>query len=415
MIKANRVLVENIFSMLTLRGLEYILSFLLVPYMLRTLGPANYGAIAFMQSVVAYFNLFIDFGFNLTAPRDLAQAEKSEIPQIFSTYLWAKISLWLGVSVFFIFSILLIQHFTIYNFNFVLFVAVYTSVIGNVLFPIWFFQGIQQMRYITMINLIGRFFTIGCIFILVKVPADYIKAAFFLSCAPLVAGTVSLILIHNKFHGILRKPDVNNIMAVIKKSKQIFISNLSVNLYTSTDVIILGLLTNNTIVGYYSGADKLIACIKRGISAINDAVYPYITRKFIESREAAFHFLRNQSRIYLMGGLAGGIILLVASPYVIPWLLGFKYISSVQPLQIMAFVPLVVSLSNIFGYEIMLPLGMENVYSRILICASVLNLIIISPLVLLFQASGASLAMLITELFVTIVMGYILHSKSLFI
>ena len=109
-------------------------------------------------------------------------------------------------------------------------------------------------------------------------------------------------------------------MAVIKKSKQIFISNLSVNLYTSTDVIILGLLTNNTIVGYYSGADKLIACIKRGISAINDAVYPYITRKFIESREEAFHFLRIQSGIYLMGGIAGGIILLVASPYAIPWL-----------------------------------------------------------------------------------------------
>lgn len=96
MINANRVLVENISSMLTLRGLEYILSFLLVPYMLRTLGPANYGAIAFMQSVVAYFNLFIDFGFNLTAPRDLAQAEKSKIPEIFSTYLWAKIYLFYG-------------------------------------------------------------------------------------------------------------------------------------------------------------------------------------------------------------------------------------------------------------------------------------------------------------------------------
>lgn len=228
LVKANRVLVENIFSMLTLRGLEYILSFLLVPYMLRTLGPTNYGAIAFMQSVVAYFNLFIDFGFNLTAPRDLAQAEENEIPEIFSTYLWVKIYLWLGVSVFFIFSILVIQRFTNYNFNFVLFMPVYTSVIGNVLFPIWFFQGIQQMRYITMINLIGRFFTIGCIFILVKVPTDYIKAAFFLSCTPLVAGTSSLLLIYNKFHGILRKPDVNNIMAVIKKSKQIFIPRIAI-------------------------------------------------------------------------------------------------------------------------------------------------------------------------------------------
>ena len=70
------ILVENIFSMVTLRGLEYLLSFLLVPYLLRVLGPTNFGAVAFMQGVVVYFNLFIDYGFNLTAPRALQDVQK---------------------------------------------------------------------------------------------------------------------------------------------------------------------------------------------------------------------------------------------------------------------------------------------------------------------------------------------------
>lgn len=411
--KTNQVLMENIFSMLTLRGLEYVLSFLLVPYMLRTLGPANYGAIVFMQSIVSYFNLFIDFGFNLTAPRDLAQSEKNAIPSIFSAYIWAKIILWLGVSVIFILGIVIIRYFTGYDFDFILFVAVYTSVLGNVLFPIWFFQGIQQMRYITIINLIGRFFTIGCIFILVKSSADYVKAAFFLSCTPLLAGVLSVLFIAAHFPGILQKPDFDKIRDVIYRSRQIFISNLAVNLYTGTDIVILGILTNNTIVGYYSGADKLIACVKRGIWAINEAIYPYISRKFQESYEKAVIFLKKQFMVYTCLGILGGLCILFLSPYVVPWLLGDKYIPSIVPLQILSFVPFIVSISNIFGYETMLPLGMENAYSRILLAASVLNLIIIGPLIYFYSANGVSIAVVITEFFVTLLMAIILRQKNI--
>ena len=92
---------ENIFSMVTLRGMEYILSFLLVPYLLRTLGPANYGAIAFMQGIAAYYNLFIDFGFNLTAQRKLARSPVEGIPHIFSIFMWSKVLLLVIVTVAF--------------------------------------------------------------------------------------------------------------------------------------------------------------------------------------------------------------------------------------------------------------------------------------------------------------------------
>lgn len=411
--KGNKVLMENIFSMLTLRGLEYILSFLLVPYMLRILGPANYGAIAFMQSIVSYFNLFIDFGFNLTAPRELAQAEMRDIPPIFSAYIWAKIALWLGVSILFIFGIIIVQNFTVYNFDYILFIAVYTSVLGNVLFPIWFFQGIQQMRYITIINLIGRFFTIGCIFLLVKKPTDYVEAAFFLSCTPLLAGTMSIIFIASHFPGILQRPQFDKIKEVVNKSYRIFISNLAVNLYTNSDIVILGVLTNNTIVGYYSGADKLIGCVKRGIWAVNEAVYPYISRKFRDSYDSAIYFLKKQLIIYSSCGILGGFCILFLSPYVIPWLLGDKYIPSIMPLQILAFVPFIVSLSNIFGYETMLPLGMESTYSRILLIASALNLIIIGPLIYFYGANGVSIAVMITEFFVMALMALILYRKGI--
>ena len=106
-------------------------------------------------------------------------------------------------------------------------------------------------------------------------------------------------------------------------------------------------------------------------------------------------------------------MILFGSPVVVPFLLGSTYIPSILPLQIMAFVPLAVAVSNVLGYETMLPLGMEKTYSRILFCASVLNLMIIVPFIYWKDASGVAAAMLVTEIFVTLMMGCVLWKKHI--
>ena len=91
-------LIENIFSMVTLRALEYILAFILVPYLLRVLGPSNFGAVVFMQGLMGYLVLVVNYGFNLTAPRALARTDEKDMSSIFSVYLWARILLWMGTT-----------------------------------------------------------------------------------------------------------------------------------------------------------------------------------------------------------------------------------------------------------------------------------------------------------------------------
>lgn len=406
-------LLENIFSMVTLRAMEYILSFILVPYLLRILGPAQYGAIAFMQGIMGYFNICINYGFNMTAPRDIAQAKKEEIASLFSTFFWAIFFLWVGVTTIFFIGYGLLKILWSITLDLPLFFAVYTSIIGLVIFPIWYFQGIQQMRYITILNMVGRVSTMMMIFLFVKSPNDYVLAAFLLSCTPLFAGVLSWKVIYDISPGILQKPVWNNLKIAYQEGWQIFLSTLAINLYTTSDVVILGILTNNTIVGYYSGADKLINCIKRAIGAVNDAVYPYISKVMQESYEKGIYFLKRQLMIYTICGMIGGVILYFISPVGIPWLLGEKYIPSIGPLQIMAFVPLVVAMSNVMGYETMLPLGMESIYSHVLIAASVFNLVIIYPLISSWGAEGTSWAVLCTETFVTLMMAIILWKKQI--
>lgn len=408
-------LLENIFSMVTLRAMEYIISFALVPYLLRVLGPAQYGAITFMQGIIGYFNLCITYGFNMTAPRNIAQAEKKDIPLLFSTYLWCMVLLWVIVTILFFIGYILLKSILPIHLDLPLFGAVYTSIIGLVIFPIWYFQGIQQMRYITILNMIGRISTMILIFILVKSPEDYVLAAFLQSCTSMFAGILCWKVIHDMTPGILHKPVWKEMKEAYKEGWQIFLSTLAINLYTTSDVVILGVFTDNTIVGYYSGADKLIKCIKKGVGAVNDAVYPYISKVMKESYERGIHFLRKQLLVYTICGSIGGITLYILSPWAIPILLGRQYIPSIGPLQIMAFVPLVVAMSNVMGYETMLPLGMEKIYSKILIAASVFNLVIIYPLISWDGANGTALAVLATETFVTCMMTLILWRKKILI
>lgn len=406
-------LVENIFSMVTLRAAEYILSLLLIPFLFRVLGPSSYGMIAFMQGVMGYFTLCACYGFSLMAPRDLAQAEPEEIPRIFSMYFWAMVLLCIVVTVCFAPVYFALGTAFSGGADWPLFLAVYTSVIGTVIFPIWYFQGVQQMRYITMLNLLGRILTMTGIFLFVRGPEDYVLAAFLLSCTSLFAGALSWKFIFEMHPGILRRPVWADMKRAYREGREIFLSLLASNLYTTSDIVILGVLTNPTVVGYYSGADKLITCIKQTVSAVNSAVYPYVSRVMRESPGKAFRFLRRQLYIYTVCGVIGGAALYVLAPWGVPFLLGERYIHSIGPLQVMAFVPLVVAMSNVLGYETMLPLGMEKIYSRVLIAASILNLSIIYPLISWGGAEGTAWAMLVTETFVTVVMAAILWRERI--
>jgi PST family polysaccharide transporter len=406
-------LLENIFSMVTLRGTEYFLAFLIVPYLLRTLGPTRYGSIALMQSIIVYFTLVINYGFNLTAPRNIALADDSKLPKIFSGYFWGTFFLWFGCSVLFGLGYWIYSSYFGEGLDIPLFFACYTSAVGAVLFPIWFFQGVQQMRYITLFNLTGRIIAVGLLFYLIRSPEDYVIAALLQSCTTVFSGILSWIVIHSGWPGILCRPVLKDVWALYKNDWDVFLSSLAFKLYTSSDVIILGMLTNSTVVGYYSGAEKLIVCARRGIGAVSDAIYPFISQKFKESKDMALSFLRKQLIVYLICGVSGGFMILFLSPVVVPWLLGDKYISSVSVLQAMSFVPLAVAVNTVFGYETMLPLRIQKAYSQILIAASILNLVIIVPFIVWKGALGVAFCIMITETFIMIATGWILWKKRI--
>ena len=163
MLNLNKKLTENIVSLFTLKGTEYIISFITLPFLLRVIGPEKIGAIAFAQVLINYANLFVDYGFNLTAPRDIAKADISDLPKHFSAIFIAKFLLLFPVISIGCIGCILFRNFL----DLPLILCVLPALLGNIVFPVWYFQGIQQMRFITIFNIIARSISVIGIFLFI--------------------------------------------------------------------------------------------------------------------------------------------------------------------------------------------------------------------------------------------------------
>jgi len=170
-------LFENFISLSFLQVATYILPLISLPYLVRVLGPDKFGLVIFAQSFVQYFAMFIDYGFNFSATREVSvnKDNKHATNEIFSTVLFVK---FLFLLISFLVSVCLIFSFSKFRQDWFLYFISFSNLLGNVLFPQWFFQGMERMKTIAILNVVSKIIVIILIFIFVKTQGDYIIVVF---------------------------------------------------------------------------------------------------------------------------------------------------------------------------------------------------------------------------------------------
>jgi len=405
-------LLSNFLSLSTLQGASYILPLITLPYLVRVLGPEKFGLIAFAQAFIGYFDILTDYGFNLSATREISinRENREKVSEIFSSVIIIKILL--GTLSFIILAIILTLIPKFEN-DELIYIFAFGTVIGNILFPVWFFQGMERMKYITILNIVARgIFTI-CIFIFIRKEADYLYVPLINSLGLIVAGTLSLRIVFKDFGVKFNFPTIEAIRYQLKEGWHIFISTVAISSYTISNTFILGLFTSNTIVGYYSGAEKIIRAVQGLFSPVSRAVYPYISKLVTNSRQKGIRFIKKVTMLIGSFSFFVSLAVFIFAHPIVNILLGPQYTESIKVLRILSFLPFIISLSNIFGIQTMLTFGYKKAFSRILISASIINIVLSFILVPIYQGIGTSVAVIISELFVTSSMFIYLQSRGI--
>src|SRR5215470_2218422 len=140
-----RKLLGNMFWLYALQGLNYVIPLAVLPYLVRVLGIEGYGLIAFAQAFAQYFVILTDYGFNLSATKRIALARdnRQEVSRIFWSVILVKTLLMLLGALVMGAIVLSIPRFRA---DAPLYAIAYIAVVGSVLFPLWLFQGMEQMR-----------------------------------------------------------------------------------------------------------------------------------------------------------------------------------------------------------------------------------------------------------------------------
>jgi PST family polysaccharide transporter len=377
-----------------------------MPYLVRILGAEYFGLLAIATSIITYFTILTNYGFNITATREISvnREDKLKIEEIYSSVMILKF--------FFIivsFVLLCIVVFSIEKFasNWEIYFLTFGVLIGQVIFPVWFFQGMEQMKYITYLNVISKSIFTILIFILVKKQSDYFIVPILSSLGFLVVGFWSLILIRKKFQIHFKFQSKNVLKYHLEEGWHIFISNLSVTMYTTTTTVLLGVFTNNTLVGYYSIADKLISGLKQLITPISQTLYPYVSRKAVESKELVLSLIRKAALISLFLGAVVTVLLFVFADSLLFLVFGKEAENSILIFKILTIIPLLATIDTLFGTLLMLVFKRNKEYSKIIMSAGILNLILCLLLIPSFEGIGAAFSVLIVELYITArIVGY---------
>jgi len=399
--KNHSVLLTKIFSLGTIQLVNYILPLLTVPYLVRILKPEYFGLIAFSTATITYFVMLTDYGFNLSATRQISIHRKNlkKINEIFNSTILIQAAL---LFISFIILNTLILTFEIFSKNWELYYISFGMVVGHFLFPVWLFQGLEKMKYITIINVITKITLTLLVFIVVKKQEDYLLVPILTSSSFIVSGIFSLIIAKYYFKISFFLPKKEMVLSQLKKGWFFFSSNLSVSLFTTSTTFILGVFTTNQSVGLFAAADKIITAIKGLNSPISQSIYPIVSKKIVENKREGISFILKSGKIIIFFNLIFSILLFILSEPICDYILGDDYQESIHLLRIMSFLPLIIVTSNICAVQGLYNLGKAYLVSRYLIIIGISHLVLIFLLIPPFGVYGAATSVVITEIFGTL-------------
>lgn len=371
------------------------------PLVSRALGAEMYGLYSWASSVTSWFSMFAVLGVGKYGIRAVARSRDNvrDLARTINGIMTVVLIFTAFAIVLFFLSILFIDKM---QENRTLFLINTISIICNTLGVMWFFQGMEQYSFITIRGIIVKVVAFIGVLFLVHTPDDY------LIYAALMVGSLGLANLINLFYmlktiGILHNKDCrvsisDAFHAHFRSLLTFFIISAAISIYTQLDTVMLGFLTNNEQVGFYSAAIKVKGVLTALVSALTGVVIPRASNYLINGKHNEFRSLiRRSLLLILIVAIPVSVILAIFATQLITFYAGAGFAGSGPVLSIVGLTILPIALSILFCDGIMIPLGLENRCMKIYIVAAIIDFFGNLILIPIFGAVGAAMSTAFVE------------------
>lgn len=398
----NKTLINNVASLGVVQIVNYVFPLITIPYVSRIIGPDGFGVINYVVAIVTYFILIVNYGFDFTATRKIASrpGDKIFLEDTFIEVFNARLLLFIFTIPIYLSCVFL---FPILRENFLISLILYFNVISALLTPQYIFQGLQKLAFFSKVNLLRGIINTILIFALIHEKQDLLLYTGIGVCTNLLIAIFWLAYVFKGLKLKFRFRPFGQTLLVLWSDKYVFFSSIVFSLYTTTNIVILGLFDVTKNIGFYTTAITFITIVQSIINIpLSSALYPYIGKSFSEGKEAGIIKLQRLIPIIFYFNLCIALGVLFLSPFLIILVFGEKFHGSVHVVQILSILPLISGMSGIMGVQTMLNLKLDKLFLKITTYGAVLSIVLNLILDNFFGYIGTAFSYLITEIFIMI-------------
>ncbi|MEO6027720.1 MAG: oligosaccharide flippase family protein [Candidatus Binatia bacterium] len=376
---------------------SFLFPLLTAPYLARVLHPTGWGRVALAQSFGQTLAVVVEYGFVLSATREIARATATARADVVASVLGAKaflaaIVLMLGAGAGGWLPLIADDRRLVWS-------ALLWAV-GQGFHPLWYYQGSEQVRRVLVLDVVTNGLAIAAVVLLCRSTGDGWKV---LAIQASAAGAVGLV-----GHGLALaelgwvRPSGAAIRRRLADGAGLFAYRLAVSGYTVANPIVLGLVAPATVVGYFAAAEKIVKTLfVAAIHPLNQALYPRASRRGSDAGTG----IGSAIAAFGVGGIVAGAAVGLTAPLLVRVVFGPDFAAAVVPLRVLAALLPILAVSTALVMHRLLPAGRDRVLLAITVAAGVLNVGLACGLASIWGATGMAVAVVTVESVVLLAVG----------
>lgn len=403
------LLKRNVIALTLLQMGNYIVPLLVMPYLARVLGPEGFGQLGFVTAFIAYFVIVTDWGFNLSATQKISLVRHNRVERslVFWETLFSRVLLALLSIAVLVVLVLIVPRLTeVLS----LLIIGLLQLLASVMSSAFYYQGVERMGRMALINFLMKASSIPLIFLWVTDQDQLIMAFGIQSTCNLLGSLLNIYFLLKSGDVLWTKPTKKDIKSALNMGLPLFISAAGISLYTNSNAVILGFVSTATEVGFFV-AGFAIAKAAVGISGpLGQAFFPRVSLNLSTGNEASV-FVRKMIKTQVIFGALLSFGLLGFSLAGVQWLFGEQFNDAKVVTSILSLLPLIICIASALGMQILVPYGRTRWFTTTLLLGGGLNCLLLLPLGSLWGATGAAMAVMMTEFLIMV--GMIMGVKKL--